>query len=629
MTETSSNLSSDRDLIEAVLADASIGSLARWLGADLAWKPQLPNFFRSDINFENWLIQIQLRPDLPDQIGRRNNFFAAVFALLRHEEGHWRICPFAPQDHLSLRSAVERAWLQVAERFHESVSSTKAGGICHAVVNMFADLIVDRVNYEEDERYCVGTAAILNILSREIDPSSEPFDYFLLQLRKGFILQEEVNPAIAGILNTLRGDLRQRDRWPKIAYRFAYQFFLHIIQQELIDFPGNDETPLENDGMGSKTVPSKGKESGTVKANDSDENHESVGGGVGNDKDYNDQKNEAEVGKGGQGMWETISAEDIRSSTERMTSASPIARRLGQDEEYRAETLDEVIKTSEGKGGAQQGNSFGTANIPTAYRLEYLDACYRNMVSRLSLDDQTPRPNAGPLIYFGKRRLGPTEKIMPGRLRWSATRFSTVHGRQRMDLYAKTTPYLVPGGSDRLPLRHDLALILDSSSSMGRANNFGSPYSLLLRAVYSLLHHLRQTGNDSYMRFAVINFSDKTFYSGWQNATRLPRLRREFMLTGQYGGTTLNPAALRRMPIEAQRTFLAIMVTDGDLANERQVADAVQGLVNRGNEFILLNIGASGAFADRVRATGAEVRCLASAADLHSLILGKGRERWQ
>jgi len=218
---------------------------------------------------------------------------------------------------------------------------------------------------------------------------------------------------------------------------------------------------------------------------------------------------------------------------------------------------------------------------------------------------------------------------MPGRIRWAATRITGSGGKQRLALYARTSPHTIPGGDRTAPLRHDLALVLDSSKSMGKTDDFASPYSLLLRAVYALFHYLNRTGHEMYMRFAMINFSSKTFYSNWQDASQLARLRKEFILPCQSGGTRLEPCTVEALAREARRPFLAIMVTDGDLDGADKVAEAVRKLLRKGNPFILLNTGGESTFSRRCREIGAEVHILHSAADLREIILGRGRRQWQ
>lgn len=177
------------------------------------------------------------------------------------------------------------------------------------------------------------------------------------------------------------------------------------------------------------------------------------------------------------------------------------------------------------------------------------------------------------------------------------------------------------GSSERsLP---DLAFLLDSSGSMGYEPYEGRGlYDLLLRTVFGVFHWLRTKGLASYLRYAVLNFSETTRYSGWCDWAQRDRLY-DVLFDYQGGKTVLGADVLRRAAAESQRPFAAIMVTDGELEQHEKSLECIAGCFRPPDGLVLVQLNTDSRFARRLREMGFRVHLLKSRQGLEKLVLGE------
>ncbi len=177
------------------------------------------------------------------------------------------------------------------------------------------------------------------------------------------------------------------------------------------------------------------------------------------------------------------------------------------------------------------------------------------------------------------------------------------------------------GGSERsLP---DLAFLLDSSGSMGYEPYEGRGlYDLLLRTVFGVFHWLRSKGLASYLRYAVLNFSETTRYSGWCGWSERDRLY-EGLFDYQGGKTVLGADVLHRAAEEARRPFTAIMVSDGELDNQGAALRCIEKRFQPPNGLVLVQLHIDSGFARGLREMGFRVHLLKHRKGLDKLVLGE------
>lgn len=515
---------------------------------ELKWSDSLTVPFEAFTNITDWRITVQINPEFRKQIGDEK-ISLLIYTLLKHEEGHWKICPYDGLDHLNIRASVNKALKNNVNK----ASTEKANALCGLVVNMFEDMIVDKVLIEGNANYKSGIEVILDNYKNLGSEYKSTLSDIMFSLREGFLLGMFVDKKMTDILTTLKGDLLDKQAWIKKSYEFAVKVFKLL----------NIENALE-----------------------------------------------------------PLDKEDIIEISKRLTSESIQERRLNEDEQYREEMVKEYFRKMPEKG-------MGGLNDPLGDSLESLDLYYQSRLEDIRLEYYRKDRKLYPLSYFGKRKLPDKGSLPIGRIKWSATKIINRAQDESIFLYEKETPYSIEGGTEEGKIFFDLALILDSSGSMGSVYKPDHPYSILVTAVYSLFHYLSTSNKDIYMNYCIVNFSSQNWYSGWHDHSVIKMLRREFILKQQGGGTSLKGITVKKMLREAKGQFLAIMVTDGALKTPEEPARAISDLVLQGNKFCLIKIGEYGdEFTKLVKKAGADVHIINKASDLSGLILKKGETYW-
>ena len=206
---------------------------------------------------------------------------------------------------------------------------------------------------------------------------------------------------------------------------------------------------------------------------------------------------------------------------------------------------------------------------------------------------------------------------------------STLVVGKKLAFHEKHTPlaYQSPLQPSQTSLR-DLCFLVDSSGSMYWFPDKGEgPYDLLLRTVYSVFNYLEDIGKASVLRYGAINFSNQSIWSGWKTKNELEEVKK-VLFAHQCGGTTLEPSAIASMYTTAKDKFHAVMITDGAISNADSVLKEVQAVLQQGNSFTLVQIGAQTSFCTAVAGLGGDTHIIASPKELPGLVLGDVRARY-
>lgn len=528
------------------------------------WDKAIQDPFSANISLHDWKVDIRLNPDLSSKLGlNKDEICLLLYTLLRHEEGHWKVCPFDEMYHLEVRASVIRAF---ESSFPENVWST-AERYCAPVINMFEDIIVDRVISDGDSNYKRGTEIILSLLRKIFKDKKDLVFILMLHLRESLLLDKkskdhDISDMVTAILKTMDGDLTKRALWGNRAEKFAGEIF------KLIDLSNMSDPLLQR------------------------------------------------------------IQEAMQIIRDKLTSRSIFEARLQDDKDYRAEKVKEYLEEASGGKYSDIGKLLRKKK-PIEDDLEALDLFFELNAEKVPIDYSEERQNAYH-IYLGQRRLREHETFSPAMIRWKATKIYEKDGETIIDLQKKETPFYIRNAAKEIvPMIPDIAFIIDSSSSMGRLTSGGDKYYVSVTAIYSILNYLKSVDKDRLMNFCVINFSSATWYSGWHDFTMLDVLKRKYILRQQSGGTSLNPRAIEQMMSEAQDLFLAIMITDGEISNNERAIRAVERLIFQGNGFSLIKIGDSGnKFVSGVEAAGGDVHVIHNVSDLSGLMIRKAEEYW-
>jgi hypothetical protein len=89
----------------------------------------------------------------------------------------------------------------------------------------------------------------------------------------------------------------------------------------------------------------------------------------------------------------------------------------------------------------------------------------------------------------------------------------------------------------------------------------------------------------------------------------------------QDGDTYLDPEKLSQAEAENGKHFLTIMVSDGNLHNNSDAERACRRVIDKKNDFVLIQVKSSSEFANDMREAGAAVKHLDKPKDLVGLVL--------
>jgi hypothetical protein len=266
-------------------------------------------------------------------------------------------------------------------------------------------------------------------------------------------------------------------------------------------------------------------------------------------------------------------------------------------------------------------------------RFESLDGAYRDRAERIVVEftgRQAPERTM-PLFNMRRRALGKDEPI-PTNIDWSRTLFPK-DGDPK--LFVRELPFKIPKhAKEEAGQYEDLLLLIDFSGSMtwnGKALD-GSKYDLCLRSAYATVKFLEDSGKAPFMQYALLQFSDRTNWTGWKEYKDLDELKDT--LLSEHGGsaTLLDPAAVERAGAESRGNFLALLITDGQIQNAQEALEACTELIRKGNDVALINIVGAGermcGFEKAMESAGAIVKCVNKPEDLVGIVLNIVHDRY-
>lgn len=232
---------------------------------------------------------------------------------------------------------------------------------------------------------------------------------------------------------------------------------------------------------------------------------------------------------------------------------------------------------------------------------------------------------AAKVAWPGVRRYREGERVSLSDLKLSATRLLPIAGRPPdLWLYRREQPLTVATPGRGLVPR-DLAWIVDSSESMRwspLAVDDGGKFDRLLRTVFGVWRWLERRGLADAMRHAAVNFSTRTFCSGWQ-AWRDRHVVERVLFHHQNGKTVLDCEVTLRSLLAASRPCVALFVTDGELSRRDDVRDAFQVLRATGHEPVLIDVApTASSLYSLLRDGGFECHHAADGQALSSIVLG-------
>ncbi len=118
----------------------------------------------------------------------------------------------------------------------------------------------------------------------------------------------------------------------------------------------------------------------------------------------------------------------------------------------------------------------------------------------------------------------------------------------------------------------DLCFVYDSSGSMGFSPGRSGKYHTALLTFYSIINGLEEEGVAPLLKYNGVNFSDRTFASGWHSYKDLWEVKKT-LLQYQGGGTTLDAKVLRDIREQRSDSYLLVLLTDFGIYNASDVEE--------------------------------------------------------
>lgn len=192
-----------------------------------------------------------------------------------------------------------------------------------------------------------------------------------------------------------------------------------------------------------------------------------------------------------------------------------------------------------------------------------------------------------------------------------------------------TVPIHAVASQNTMP---DLSFWVDSSQSMGfqpfSAKERNNNYDLLLRAVFGAIRWLEQQGYARYLNYSVLNFSEKTQYSGWKSWEERQQIW-DTLFAYQDGGTKFDLGVMEKLMEEAKRPFVAIMVTDGEIDNWQKALNEINSQFWVSKNFIFIQLGKPGNLSRALSEKSFPVHVVRKCDDLGDLVLGELQRRYR
>jgi hypothetical protein len=301
-----------------------------------------------------------------------------------------------------------------------------------------------------------------------------------------------------------------------------------------------------------------------------------------------------------------------------------LLKKMAEDEKFRREVLKAGIREKAGNSGGMkgtddsddaqqqhgQGDGKKRKNSQFLYVREYeaFDQIYQATAGQIVVDftkeggEDVPR-----LPLFNMRRKMVEGEPAMQNIDWSRTIFGGKNG-QRPIFTARDLPFEVDmDGPSGVGSYKNILFVVDVSGSMGwsGAPLDGSRYDMCIRTIYSVVNYLEKAGKASYLDYALMQFSNKTIFSGWQSHQSLPQMKKQLFTGYQAGYTGLDPATMRKAMATSSDKFLVMMVSDGDLNVDAEAGLAVcKEAIRQGNDFVLFQIQSNSSFANEIQKEG-------------------------
>ena len=574
---------------------------------------------------ESWEINLKIDKKLRERLGRISKIYKlsydnpekkAIYSAIMHEKGHWDVCPGDIKFSAEIFEGVSLGLARAGFTQEEIIEYTPL------VANMFSDTIVNSYN----SRYENFADGIFLIFGTRVEPG------------KGILFKRGI-PEYMSIFVDVNAKLFGRDAKERmIAERKlkGYKELEKYTKAILESLIGRDLAAKALDGSLSreerkdaiyKMADHKGWEHYAARYAEimspflkgQIQNMKKQFGNCGGACNVNSKKQRTAKGEGDKKGKETArkSGENIKPSQDKKAG-----KVLGKMDKDNSEIRKEMAAHSIGIGGR------GLYLTP----FEKLDAQYLALATKIVVNfsnskDKKINVNRSPLIY-PIRRMDGNEKLKD--VVWSKTILNPKDDDDVI-LYRRDKPFT--SDAQHIPYNgsyKDILFVFDVSGSMGWTGNAldGSGYDMVLRSMYAVLSYLESVGRAAYLNYGLVQFSDKTEFTGWKSYGEISEIKQAAFKKYQSGGTILDINVLEKAFAESKDNFVAIVVTDLGIWNLDEALRSFKGMVKQGNEIVIINYTDSGTAKTDGEIDGILIKNVGDPSDLVGLILNISKDKY-
>ncbi len=308
---------------------------------------------------------------------------------------------------------------------------------------------------------------------------------------------------------------------------------------------------------------------------------------------------------------------DIREDESKLLD-SPFTRKMREGSGFRREVI---------RRGLEKGHKLEWVN-----EFEIFDETYEMVSEEIILKFLKEKEHSPlfPIFWMKKERIEGEDKLE--NIAWERTIFVERGKEEEVWLYRKRVPYAIEIGPEiKLESFEDILFIYDVSGSMGWSGKplDGSKYDLAIRSVYGVIKYLERIGKAFHLNYGILLFSDTTSWSGWKGYWEIEEIKRALFKGYQGGNTGLEKKKVEEALETSKDNFLALMLSDGEFnINPSEALRACEKIIERGNDFVLLQFQSNDEFSSRLKEMGAIVKHIDRAEDLIGLVLERVKEKY-
>ncbi len=259
-------------------------------------------------------------------------------------------------------------------------------------------------------------------------------------------------------------------------------------------------------------------------------------------------------------------------------------------------------------------------------KFENYDEQYRKKAGIIVIESNADSEEKHSLTIC-KMGLDEADKNNPSSIYWP----NTIIAGDQLLLNQKPLPFNMNfEGNTLVGSMQDILFIVDTSGSMDWSGYpfDNSKYDLSLQSFYAMVNYLEKIKKASFLNYGLIQFSNNTIWSKWHSYYELDNVKKALFDMYEGNRTHLDPKILNEALKTKRDKFMAVMISDGEIENSRDVINSCTEMISEGNDFILLQIASRDNFANQIASKGGTVVNIDNPKDMINLVLSATKRKY-